>query len=522
MVHNVLPPAASKIGGLVGTHLPAWLRNISYVPDINYAAVPLFLSFTFVLFLILYRAWGTMRPGEVLGCLLYYASSSAVLASSDLTLMTIGFEVMALSAMFIIAHGNSNANSRAFLHYAIVHFVSGVLLLLGACQFAKLGQLDGIPRIMYMAGLLINAASFPLSSWVSHAYPESSRFGIMVLSTFTTKVAAYVLLLMFAGDQVLLYIGVLTAAYGAIFAWLEADIRKAMSYNVVGQMGLLLLSIGFAKVSSGVIIAQMVLSVLYQTLLFMVADSLVVANGGCTKVHKPSKTRCPMPLEALCCIIAVFNMSAFPGSAGFVIKSLILHNVAVDGFIGVLLKQVFVICSMILVSGVGLRLFWCFLAQERKMSFRKVNIANVASTAPLWMLAITLLVLGVFHGSMLMSSGQGSIYTTGNVVPQVIAVMLTIVCFSVLRGRLIGRREFLFDVDWVYMDFIPKVFLRVSDVVSQLCSVLLCLLRACAPGLDCGEEGSGASVLTKRLETSNAALLLCMLLIGIMLVWVNV
>ncbi|MGN7661118.1 MAG: proton-conducting transporter transmembrane domain-containing protein [Anaplasma sp.] len=521
-MHNVLPPAASKVGGLVGTHLPVWLKKVLYVFDINYAATPLFWAFTFVLFLILYRAWGTMRPREVLCCLLYYASSSVVLASSDLTFITVGFEVMALSAMLIIAHGNSKASGRAFLHYATVHFVSGVLLLLGACQFARLGQLSGLPRIMYMAGLLINSASFPLSSWVSHAYPESSRFGIMVLSTFTTKVAAYVLLLMFAGDQALLYVGVLTAIYGAIFAWLEADIRKAMSYNVVGQMGLLLLSIGFAEVSLEVIIAQIVLSVLYQALLFMVADSLVVANGGCPKIHNPSKTRCPMPMEALCCIIAVFNMSAFPGSAGFVIKSLILHNVAVDGLIGVLLKQVFVVCSMILVSGVGLRLFWCFLSQERKMSFKKVNLKNAASTVPMCMLAITLLVLGIFHGSMPIPREQGPIYTTGSVVPQVITVALTIVCFSVLRGRLIGKREFFSDVDWIYMDFIPRAFLKVSDAVLRLCGVLFGILRARASGFDCGEEGSGLSVLIKRLEASDAALLLCMLLIGIMLVRVNV
>ncbi|ACZ49118.1 putative monovalent cation/H+ antiporter subunit D [Anaplasma centrale str. Israel] len=491
--------------------LPVLWRDGLELSRVLHSAMPLFLSFSLALLAILLQSCGNMRAREVLCCLLYYASSTFVLSLSDPTFIAVGFEFMALFALLLIAYGCPAGNIGAFLHYASVHFISGVLLLVGACKFAQVGQFTGLSKTLYMAGLLINAASFPASSWVSHTYPMSSRFGIMVLSAFTTKVAACILLRMFSGDPILLYAGMMTAIYGAIFAWLERNIRKAMSYNVVGQVGLMLIAIGFSGVSYGVLIAYMALSVLYQTLLFMVADVVTVGSaehrrGGLYAVY----------LSMFACIVAVLNMGAFPGSAGFVVKSLVLHSTGTAGLIDVISKQVFLICSLLLFAGVGLRLVWLSSVQLRASHNESSSVGRYLLEAPMAFLVLLLVVLGMFHKQVLSFTGERFVYTPKDVAVQIAAISVTALCFVIsLRNKLLGRCEFSIDIDWIYRRFLPKVISGFWNFVLYLCNVLS--EKVCIPEYD-DEDHAWVSALRQRMEAADVALLLCMLVIGVVLV----
>ncbi|WP_262997905.1 proton-conducting transporter transmembrane domain-containing protein [Anaplasma capra] len=475
------------------------------------------MSFAFTLLLILWRAWGVMRPREMLCCLLYCVSSSFTLLLSDPTLVAIGFEFMALAAMFLVAQGCSKGVDKAFLHYAAAHFIAGALLLVGACRFAQVGQFFGLYKASYMIGLLINAASFPMSSWVSHAYPMSSRFGIMALSTFTTKAAAYTLLRIFPGDPMLVYAGSATAVYGTIFALLARDVRKMMSYNVIGQMGLILISVGLGGISPGVTVAQMALSVLYQALLFMVADVVVVNSSKGT--NGPGGATYPLLVGVLCCLVAVFNMGAFPGSAGFVVKSLILHGAWADGLIGAISKQVFLVCSVSLFAGVGLRLVWSSVAQFHASRSVSSGMSGYLSGIPMLLLALVLLILGVFHRQMLSFTGEQFIYTLKDVASQTAILAIAALCFIVsLRNKLLGRYEFAVDVDWVYRCLLPSMTSKFCNFVIHLYGVFSNFSRVCSSGSG-GEGGCAwAIALRHKAEASDSALLLCMLVVGIVLV----
>ena len=57
------------------------------------------------------------------------------------------------------------------------------------------------------------------------------------LSSFTTKVAVYCLIRMFAGTSFLIWFGVAMALYGALFAIMENDVRRLLSYHIISQVG---------------------------------------------------------------------------------------------------------------------------------------------------------------------------------------------------------------------------------------------------------------------------------------------
>ena len=60
---------------------------------------------------------------------------------------------------------------------------------------------------LILIGILINAAAVPFSSWLPDAYPESTVFGGIVLSAYTTKTAVYTLVRGFPGEEILIPIG---------------------------------------------------------------------------------------------------------------------------------------------------------------------------------------------------------------------------------------------------------------------------------------------------------------------------
>ena len=176
---------------------------------------------------------------------------------------------------------------------------------------------------MMLIGILINAAAPPVSAWLSDAYPESSPTGSVFLSAFTTKTAVLALILLFPGEPVLVGIGLFMVMYGIIYALLENDIRRILSFSIVNQVGFMVCAIGIGT--------QMAINGAAHTrlhtsstkpLLFMSAGAVVYRTGlnKCTEVGGLFRT---MPLTAICGIVGALAISGFPLTSGFTTKTMI-------------------------------------------------------------------------------------------------------------------------------------------------------------------------------------------------------
>lgn len=84
----------------------------------------------------------------------------------------------------------------------------------------------------------------PIHGWLVDAYPEGTITGSVFLSSFTTKVAVYCLIRMFAGTEWLMWVGVVMALYGACFAIIENDMRRLLAYHIVSQVGFMVAGVG--------------------------------------------------------------------------------------------------------------------------------------------------------------------------------------------------------------------------------------------------------------------------------------
>jgi len=272
---------------------------------------------------------------ELSSAFVYAAGALGVVFAGDWITLFVWWEIMAIASTLVVVAGGDHARGPAF-RYAIVHFLGGVLLMAGiAGEVASTGSTtigaikpDSWARWLILAGLLVNAGAPPLWAWVSDAYPASSWSGMVFLSVFTTKTAAYVLIRAFPGTEMLIWVGLAMAIYGVVYAALENDIRRLLSFAIVSQMGFKVCGVGIGTpLALNGAAAHSAAAVIYTALLVMVAGT-VLRQTGKRNATDLGGLATAMPVTAICAIIGALAIAAFPLASGFVSKSMIIDAAA--------------------------------------------------------------------------------------------------------------------------------------------------------------------------------------------------
>ncbi|MDM8335167.1 proton-conducting transporter transmembrane domain-containing protein [Wolbachia pipientis] len=414
----------------------------------------LLIPFLLVAFLVALPA-KNLSFSEMLPFLTYTISSLCVILSKQIILVIIFCELMAISASFIIA-ACSKDNGPA-VRYACIHFFAGIILTAGlAVQSSNL----------IIIGLLINCACFPFSFWVVDGYPAASLHGTVYLSLFTTKVSFLVMFLHTyrAHTETLAFLGSITAIYSIIFASLEQNIRRFLCYNVVGQMGLLILAGSLLNPSEKaipILILHIIFSLVYQSLLFTVANSVILQTK-MTSFNGASKL---MSVEGICAIIAILTMAAFPGTAGFISKSYIAAEMKMKGTDLELYKNLYKILNLLLYLSVGLKfLYYIFIAKSKsKPSEGKECRMTIISLASICVIAGNPY-LPIYNKPSIFNF----VYSTKNIWSQFNLLLCTTLLFIPLRKFFLPRINFKMDIDWIFRALIPHAVSLSNELIFKI------------------------------------------------------
>jgi multicomponent Na+:H+ antiporter subunit D len=282
--------------------------------------------------------WYRSRASEQIAALLYAGGGLAVVFSGDLVSMLVAWEIMAVASAVLVFAGGARDSTAAGQRYLMVHLAAGALLLVGvlivvttggATTFGALAASEWGGGLILLA-FCINAAGPPLHAWLPDAYPRATVSGSVFLSTFTTKAAVYCLLRGFAGTEVLIPLGAVMAFYGVVFAVMENDMRRLLSYHIVSQVGYMVcgVGVGTAMALNGAV-AHAVCHILYKGLLFMAVGAVVYRTGR-GRLSDLGGLRSTMPLTLVFYMVGALSISGAPLFNGFVSKSLVLSGVAAD------------------------------------------------------------------------------------------------------------------------------------------------------------------------------------------------
>lgn len=218
---------------------------------------------------------------------LFYATVSVVMISiNNFTSLLICWEIIAVFGSMIVWKQLPHKTT----YYLIMHTLSGALIISGLAmhyctnthflhQNQYLFSFD-IAEMCFIAGILVNCAIFPFSSWLLKTYPELKIANLLILSSFTTKAAMMILLKMVdtnvalmhfikPGDAILFFYTI--SAYLILRTFFENSVMRQLCYLMI--FGL------FSAVFDGLCgvndyreaVYGLSKSVLYQSLLFLCA-----------------------------------------------------------------------------------------------------------------------------------------------------------------------------------------------------------------------------------------------------------
>lgn len=417
------------------------------------------LIFVLILFAISIFSINQDNRKEISFAYIYVGASISVVLSGDLITLFIFWELMAIASTVIIWFGSPRSYGPG-IRYLAVHLLGGTILLIGIIGYAhNTGSIyfsiispDNIFAYFILVGFLINAGAPPFSSWIPDAYPSASWSGTVILSAFTTKTAVFVLIKGFAGYEVLLYIGTFMIFYGIIYAILENDMRRILSYSIVNQVGFMIVAIGVGtEIAINGASSHAFTHIIYKALLLMSAGSVFYITGKtkCTDLGGLYKT---MPITMVCGIIGALSISAFPFTSGFISKSLTVQSTVYGDM--KLLWFLLTMASAGVFLHAGIKFPWfVFFQKDAKL---KAKDPPASMKIAMILLSFLCIFIGVFPGilySILPYEVSYMPYTLDHISSQLQLLLFSGLAFFILLKYLKRTLTITLDFDWFWRKF---------------------------------------------------------------------
>lgn len=267
--------------------------------------------------------------------LLYTGASVGVSFAADILSFYLFWEMLSFCAVLLIWSERTKEATEAGYRYILVHIAGGLSLFAGIMIFIyKTGSFtfdsfmthSGEPFWWFiLIGFILCAAVPPLHAWLPDAYPAATIYGSVFLNPFTTKAAVYALIRGFPGAEVLIYLGSIMAVYGVIYALLENNLRRLLSYHIVSQVGYMVAGVGLGVITLGLngSASHAFNHILYKCLLFMSAGAVIYATGK-QKMTELGDFARYAPITAISFFVGAFSIAGFPLTNGFIGKSPII------------------------------------------------------------------------------------------------------------------------------------------------------------------------------------------------------
>ncbi len=436
--------------------------------------------------------WDKQSRLEAAAALVYSGSTLAAAFAGDLITLFAFWELTAISSVLLIWARGTPAAYHAGMRYLIALVTSGVLLLAGAALRANAeGSIafDAI-GITSAGGVLILLsfgikAAFPfLHNWLEDAYPEATAAGTVWLSAFTTKLAIYALARGFAGTELLIWVGVVMAAFPIFYAVIENDLRRVLAYSTINQLGFMVAGIGIGTtLAINGAVAHAFCDMLFKLVLFM-AMGAVFFRTGTIKGSELGGLYKSMPKTAGLCIVGAASISAFPLFSGFVSKGMIMAAVAEQGLQVPWLILLFASAGVFHHAGIKIP-FFAFFAHN---SHRRVDESPGHMLAAMAVAAALSVGIGVYPQplyALLPYSVDYAAYTTEHVVAQLQLLLFSALAFTWLlrTGRYPPELPSInLDFDWTYRRMLPSVVGAAARIIEVANRAIAQSLRAVTAG----------------------------------------
>jgi hydrogenase-4 component B len=363
---------------------------------------------------------------------LLIASLALVVLAADAIAFLFAWEVMALSAFFLVSTEEHKREAReaGWLYLVSTHvgtlFLFALFALLrvasGSFEFRPLepGQAGlGLRTAIFLvalAGFGLKAGMMPFHFWLPSAHANAPSHISAILSGVVLKVGIYGLLRTLTllptppvswGGFVLL-LGTLSAVLGVLFALGQHDLKRLLAYHSIENIGIILMGLGLALIGQArgrpawvvLGLAGCLLHVwnhaLFKSLLFLAAGSVIHA-ARTREIDLMGGVGKRMPRTALLFVVGAVAICGLPPLNGFVSELFIYLGLfrTLDGSSGAALAAP----ALALVGALAVACFVkafgaVFLGVPRSRPIERMHEAPQTMTVSTGLLGVCCVVIG--------------------------------------------------------------------------------------------------------------------------------
>jgi multicomponent Na+:H+ antiporter subunit D len=420
------------------------------------------------------------ETGQQVAALLYGGGALCVTFAGDYFTLFVGWEVMAIASTFLIWARRAEGSWAWGMRYLLVHLFGGSMLLAGiVLQVHSSGSLllrpftygESLAAWLILIGVALNAALPPLHAWLADSYHRATVTGAIFMSALTTKSAVFVMASLFPGWDILMYMGVMMALYGVVYAVLANDIRQLLAYHIISQVGYMIAGVGIGtSLAINGTAAHAFSHILYKALLFMGAGAVLYTTGR-SKLTELGGLYKHQRLVYWLYMIGAFSISGFPLFNGFISKSIIVaaageshHNIAM---------MLLILASIGTFLHTGLKLpYWTWHGNDSGVVPSKTPANMIAAMG---MAAFFCTLFGVYPDLLyreLPFAMEYRPYALFHLVETVQLLVFTFIAFWVYRKHLAGEPYIALDTDWFYRiprTVFEKVFVGFVNGIFEFC-----------------------------------------------------
>jgi NADH-quinone oxidoreductase subunit L len=345
---SAIPAVVIPLGGIFGT--------LTFTPDgmgVFLAIIATVVGSLAVVFSVNYMD-GEKQLGRYYELVLLFIGAMAALAlTGSLLFLFFFWEITAFCSFALIAFNNDDPKAVAGgIKALIITSLGGVGLLIGALIiYANLGsyqiadflarahELPADVLALIAFGFLIAAAAksaqFPFQTWLPDAMEAPTPVSALIHAATMVNAGVYVLARFYPAFQgvpgwttAVISVGLLSALLAGLMAIVANDLKRALAYSTVSQLGFMVYAIGVGGVYASQF--HLLSHAVFKALLFLGAGAVIHAVGT-RDMRLMGGLGKKMPFVRTTFVIGALALAGIPILNGFWSKELILEAGADKG-----------------------------------------------------------------------------------------------------------------------------------------------------------------------------------------------
>ena len=376
--------------------------------------------------------------------LLAVGSLNGIILTNDIFNLFVFLEISALSSISLIALG-AGMNRKALLaafNYLIIGAIGATFYVIGVgfaysmtgtlnmsdlviqlSQYST-GQLAIFAGMSFMLiGLMVKSAVFPLHLWLPPAYSYAPSAVSTLFAALATKAILYFFVrliyevftfydhyLIIFLDYVLMPLSVSAIFVGTIIAIYQDDIKKLLAYSSIAQIGYITLAFSMndqSGITAGFI--HIFNHALIKGGLFMAIGYFAFSSQDRVTLSSINGYGQKYPITSFALLICGVSLIGIPLTNGFVSKLYL--------FQALYYNHMFITIALVAISSSLAVIYFWKIVESLWFSSIKTEVVSEdpAIYIPLWIVAISIIIFGVFSAPIVELANMASINLFGGI-----------------------------------------------------------------------------------------------------------